>query len=73
MATGTILDDDASRLFDCGGERRPLKREEPLIFTVTLDPPSDDQQDDGESGYREERRPPASKTTRSRACRRRER
>ena len=42
-ATGTIVDDDASRLSIEAGAAR-VDEGETLIFTVTLDPPIDDQQ-----------------------------
>ena len=42
-ATGTIVDDDASRLSIEAGATR-VDEGETLIFTVTLDPPIDDQQ-----------------------------
>ena len=43
MATGTIIDDDASRLSIEAGAASAFEGE-PLIFTVALDPPIDDQQ-----------------------------
>ena len=43
MATGTIVDDDASRLSIEAGAAR-VDEGEPLIFTVALEPPIDDQQ-----------------------------
>jgi hypothetical protein len=42
-ATGTIVDDDASRLSIEASAVR-VDEGEPLIFTITLDPPMDDQQ-----------------------------
>ena len=44
MATGTIIDDDASRLSIEAGAAEPVVEGKPLIFTVSLDPPIDDQQ-----------------------------
>ena len=44
MDTGTIIDDDASRISIATGAAEPVVEGKPLIFTVSLDPPIDDQQ-----------------------------